>query len=296
MMVFFVGPDQYVYGRYGGRESIGTPLSPAGLQYSMRAALDAHRDRALGETVTRSLEPRLARQLPGAASYRGCMHCHQVQETLYENLKSRNEFDLEMIWRFPPPANVGLTLDEVRGNVVRHVSSGSSGQQAGLQAGDILERLGDLSVRSLADAKLALDRAPRAGTLEVSWRREGQLMSGELSLSKGWRRSDITWRASLRSYIPAARVFGRDLTAAEKHALGFSPERLAFRQFYPVSSIAYEAGVREGDIVLGFDGRALEMSSYDFLGYVRRNYLVGDQVTIDLIREGEQLALPMTLR
>ena len=54
--------------------------------------------------------------------------------------------------------------------------------------------------------------------------------------------------------------------------------------------------VSEGDIILGFDDLELEMTAYDFLGYVRRNYLVGDSVTINLIRDGRQLQLPFVLR
>ena len=33
-----------------------------------------------------------------------------------------------------------------------------------------------------------------------------------------------------------------------------------------------------------------------FLRYIERNYLVGDQVTVNVLRDGKRLNLPMTLR
>ena len=44
MMVFFLGPDGQVYGRYGGRdgEDPEARLSLAGLRYAMQAALRTH--------------------------------------------------------------------------------------------------------------------------------------------------------------------------------------------------------------------------------------------------------------
>ncbi|MCH7729382.1 MAG: PDZ domain-containing protein, partial [Planctomycetes bacterium] len=56
------------------------------------------------------------------------------------------------------------------------------------------------------------------------------------------------------------------------------------------------AGVRDGDIILGFDNKPLEINSYDFLGYVRRTYIVGDRVKINILRDGKRLNLPMTLK
>jgi hypothetical protein len=38
------------------------------------------------------------------------------------------------------------------------------------------------------------------------------------------------------------------------------------------------------------------MSMEQFLGHVRRSYLVGDRVTLNIIRDGKRLDLPMKLR
>ena len=96
--------------------------------------------------------------------------------------------------------------------------------------------------------------------------------------------------------VPSARLYGPNLKAKERRARGLSAKQLAFRQMFPVSSVAQAAGVREDDVILGFDGKRLEMNAYEFHAYVRGNYLKGDKVTIDVLRGGKRLKLPMTLR
>jgi S1-C subfamily serine protease len=54
--------------------------------------------------------------------------------------------------------------------------------------------------------------------------------------------------------------------------------------------------VRAGDVIVGVDGRVLEMTREEFLGYVRRNYLVGDRVTLEVIRGGKRVSLAMRLK
>jgi S1-C subfamily serine protease len=128
------------------------------------------------------------------------------------------------------------------------------------------------------------------------WRRGEQILEGKLALPQGWRKSDISWRPSLQRLVPAARLYGIDLTVEEKKALGLSPTQLAFRQKDSMPAQARQAGIRPGDIILGVDHKQLDnMDVIDFLRYVRRNYLIGEQVTVNILRDGKRLNLPMTL-
>ena len=117
-----------------------------------------------------------------------------------------------------------------------------------------------------------------------------------MDLADDWRRTNITWRPSLLDLLPSPSVFGENLSAAEKKALGLGEKRLAFRQEEGVRDEALAAGVRPGDVIVGVDHQTLEMSMLDFLGYVRRNYLAGERVTLNVLRGGQRLDLPMTLR
>jgi S1-C subfamily serine protease len=224
------------------------------------------------------------------------MHCHQVREVLNGDLKRAGKWTRDMVWKYPLPENVGLTLEVNRGNVVRHVQEDSAADVAGLKTGDVVQTLHRVPIHSFADAQVALDRSPAAGTIEVLWQRDGKTMRGELALAQGWRKTDISWRPSLRHVLASARLYGTDLTPEEKKALGLPANRLAFRQTDSLAEQARQAGVRGGDVIVGIDGRELEMDVDGFLRYVRNNYLIGDRVTLNLFRDGKRLDLAMTLR
>ena len=91
-------------------------------------------------------------------------------------------------------------------------------------------------------------------------------------------------------------ITGEDLTAAEKRALGLSVKRLACRQDKIVHSSLRAAGVHGGDMVLCIDDQPLEMTVDQFLAHVRKNYLVGDRITLSVLRKGKRLDLPLKLR
>jgi S1-C subfamily serine protease len=227
---------------------------------------------------------------------RGCLHCHQVKEILNAELQKLGQWSRDAIWRYPLPENAGFTLELNRGNVIREVRKPSPASAVALVGGDIVQLLNGVPIHSFGDAQYALDRAPKAGSIEISWLRGGQVMDGKLSLPEGWRKGDITWRPSLQRYVPAARLYGIDLTPEEKKALGLSDAQLAFRQKDSIPTQAREAGIRPGDIILGVDDRQLDgMDVIDFLRYVRRTYLIGDRVTVNLLRDGKRMNLPMTL-
>jgi S1-C subfamily serine protease len=99
----------------------------------------------------------------------------------------------------------------------------------------------------------------------------------------------------MQRLIPAVRLYGIDLKPEEKKALGLSARQLGFRQAESVTSQAKAAGVRPGDIILGVDDQVLEMDVDEFARYVERSYLIGDKVTINLLRDGKRMNLTMTL-
>jgi predicted metalloprotease with PDZ domain len=296
---FLMNADEKVYGRFGGRdaESPDKYLTLKGLKHAMRAALEAHRREsqvkppAVDQTVwTVEQYPAAKRLKPNA-----CIHCHQVYDFRRESLQAEGQWRLDNVWVYPLPDNLGLTLDKEQGDRVASVMTGSSAAKTGLQAGDTLASLNNRPVASFADAQYALDKAPARGTIPVTWKRGDRTMTGTLDLADGWRKTDISWRSSMWGLEPRASVYGQDLTAEEKKGLGLSAKRLAFRQGKFVPIPARNAGIREGDIILGIDDKAFEMTMLQFNVYVRLNYQVGDRVTYNIIRGDQRLNLPMTL-
>jgi hypothetical protein len=297
-MAFFVGPDGKVLGRYGGRDAGGADryLSLGGLRFAMQAALDAHR-RAKPEKAP-ARKKLLAEEYP-AAKRRGkgeCIHCHQVFEFRREEQQALGRWRRQDLWVYPLPQNVGLTLDVNQGNRVRAVAPNSSAQRAGLRAGDLLRSLNGVPTASFADVQYGLHRAPARGKAPVVWRRGGTTRTGTLELAAGWRKTNLTWRPSLLDLLPSIPLSGDDLSAAEKKTLGLAAKRLAFRQDDHVHARARAAGVKKGDVFIGIDGQTPDMTMEEFLGHIRRNYLVGDRVTLHVLRNGRRVDLPMTLR
>jgi serine protease Do len=298
-MGFFLNADGGVYGRYGGRdaESADSRVSLAGLRYAMTAALERHRRGEAGRGRPEGKAPRTVEQFSAARRLpaRACVHCHQVYDLRRESLQAAGKWRLDEVWVYPLPENIGLTLDVDRGDRIARVAAASAAARAGLRAGDHLRTIDELPIASFADVQYALHRAPAAGSLTVVWQHEGQTRKGELALAEGWRKTDISWRWSLRGLNPSPWVHGEDLSAEEKKTLGLSATRLAFRQGPFVSEPARRAGIRQNDIILGIEGRMLEMTVRQFGAYIRLNCKVGERVTYNILRNGKQLDIPLRL-
>jgi membrane-associated protease RseP (regulator of RpoE activity) len=290
--------DGHVYGRYGGRDAKGadTRNSLAGLRYAMEAVLAGHRAQEAAIPPPKA-SPLYIEKVPAARGVGGCIHCHQAKEILRQQaVNTLGKWDRESRWVYPLPENLGVTLDLDKGNLVKAVAAASPAAKAGMQAGDVLIRLNNLRVHSFADAQYALHKAPAKGAIPVAWERAGQTQQTELSLTPGWKKTNITWRPSLMDLLPSLPLFGTDLTPKEKETLGLPAARLAFRQDAPIPLSAEKMGVRENDVIVGVDDLPLEMTVERFLGYVRQSYLIGDRITLNLLRDGKRLNVPITLK
>jgi serine protease Do len=200
-----------------------------------------------------------------------------------------------MVYRYPLPDNLGFRLEVNRGNVVEKVTPGSPAEKAGLRQGDVVRRVGNVPIHSFADATYALDKAPAKGTLNLSWSRDKESLTASLDLPKDWRKTDISWRPSLRRFVPSSPFYGDDLNAAERKQLGLTDKQLAFRLTARLSTRAKQAGFQPGDIVISVDDRPLELTATNFVYFIHAEYLVGDTVHISLLRDGKKLRLPLTL-
>lgn len=297
-MMFFLDADENVYARYGGRCDRGpdTRQSLAGLRYTMESVLAMH---ARGD---RQFAPRTAgdpvyvTNFPLLRRSGQCVHCHQVKEVLRETAVAAGTWTPDQLFRYPLPEKLGFALEIDRGNRVSRVEPETPAQRAGLQAGDVLLSLGSVPTHSFGDVQFALDRAEKVGSIAVEWKRGSEYRASVIDLRDGWRRSNISWRASMFNDLAYARVNGPDLSSDEKRRLGLAAERLAFRQQESVSKQAAAAGIQSGDVIVGIDDLELNIGVTQFLTYVRNNYVRGDAVVVNLIRDGMHRRLRMTLQ
>ena len=299
-MGFFLDAQGRVLGRYGGRDAEGpdSRVSLAGLRHALQKALARHRAGQANPLPARKARPRTVDDFSAARrlTRTACVHCHQVYDLRRESLQAAGKWRLGEVWVYPLPENVGITLAVDEGDLVARVASTSAAHRAGLRRGDRLRTVGGLPVASFADVQYALHRAPAEGKVALSWQRAGKVVEGQLVLAEGWRRTDVSWRWSLRGLDPSPWVGGDDLSAAEKKALGLAPTRLAFRQSGFVSEPARQAGIRAGDVIIGIDGKQLHLTERQLAAHVRLGYKVGDRVTYNLLRDGKRIDVTLALR
>jgi hypothetical protein len=295
-VVFFLSPEGKVYARYGGRDSEGPDnrQSLPGLRYTMQSVLQMHGNKRKIFAPRSQAAPRTIQDVTGVRRSNHCLHCHQVREILTADLQKKGKWRRDMYWRYPLPENLGFELEVDRGNRIAAVKAPSPASVAGLKTLDIVERLNGVPIHSFGDAQYALDIAPKTGAIEVVWRRGDKILKDKLALPEDWRRTDMSWRTSLRYLIPTVRLWGIDLTPEEKKALELPANRLAFRT-KTVSAQAQSAGIRAGDVILGIDDKPFEMNRERFITYLQSRYLIGDPVKVNVLRDGKRLSLPMTI-
>jgi serine protease Do len=297
-MAFFLSPDERVLGRFGGRmpDDTETYRTIDGLRFAMDSALKRHHQGPPAEKPPER-PPRTVDQYPGITKFapNACAHCHHAYDLRREMLQEKGTWTLDEVWVYPLPENVGWTLAIDPGNSLTTVAPGSSADAAGMKKGDVLLEVNHLAIATFTDVQYSLHKAPAAGELPVKWTRAGRVLEAALKLQPGWRQTDISWRRSLKSLEPASGLNGDDLTVQEKQQLGLPPKALAFRQGNFPARQARQAGIQQNDIVIGVDGKTLEMTARQFDAFIRLNYRTGDTVSVNILREGKRLELRMKL-
>lgn len=296
-VVLFMDSDQRILSRYGGRCEQGPDARQSldGLRYTMSSVLKEFRSAKTRVAPRQIGKPFHIREIAPPRGLGRCIHCHQAKEVIYDNLNRKGKWNNELAFRYPLPENIGVKVEVDRSNVVEQIVAESSSEKAGLKVGDKIIELDGVPIHSAADIQFALDRAPKHGSLSILYETNAKQVSARIALQARWRRTDISWRPSLKNFVASARVYGKDLNSAERRKLGLNEKQLAFIQKKKVSEQARKAGIRAGDIVLGFDDHKLEMNAYDFLLFVRGNYVKGETVKVNIVRNGKRMTRSMNL-
>ena len=127
------------------------------------------------------------------------------------------------------------------------------------------------------------------------WERDGRTAQGTLQPQPGWRVTDISWRPSTKKLGPAPSIHGNDLAPEEKQRLGLKEKQLAMVLGPFLPAVARQAGLRQGDIIVGADDKTLEMTCGQFEVYIRLNYQPGQKITYNLLRGGRPEKISLVL-
>jgi serine protease Do len=318
--VFFLNADGTIYGRFGTRsdrkEWIGD-VSIAGLAKAMDGALALHRGYpanraallakrgAKPEFASPEKFPSLREKYAATLNYSGnvvqsCIHCHQIGDALRDLVFERKERMPEaLLYPYPHPKILGLILDPSEMATVTRVEPQSLAEQAGFQAGDVLEALAGQPLLSLGDVQWVLNGAsPDGAKLTADVRRAGSPLQLTLTLPPHWRRQgDISWRVS--TWHLRRRALGgmylKALDDEERAGLKLPPNTTALRvehvgQFAP-HDVAKRAGFAKGDVITLFDERSDLLRETDVLAYVLREKNGGDRIATTVLRDGRTQAL-----
>ena len=287
--------DGDVLGRFGGRDA-DTPAkyqTLAGLRRSLEAALERYRE----PRTPSKRQPIYAEDYSGAQKRpdNACIHCHHVYEFRRDALQQKKKWSLDEVWGYPQPENIGFTLDIQRGNCVAKVQPKSIADKLGIKTDDQLRFIGATPIASVADVQYALHQAPKQGDLAIRWLRDGKAMSGTMALADDWRKTDVSWRWSLKSLSPSPSIIGDDLTLEERKPHGLDARQLAYRQMNFLTPAARHAGLQANDVIVGIDDKPLTMTARQFETHIRLTYRVGQEITLNVLRGKERVKVRLKL-
>jgi serine protease Do len=321
---FLLHADGTIYGRFGTRShrtEWASDVSLAALAKAMEGALALHEDHAKHREAltgkrgpkplfaTPEQYPSLRGKYESTLSFTGevvkkCVHCHQIGDAHREYYRSRKEtIPEEVLFPYPHPRVIGLTLDPQERATVRQVEVGSPAAEAGLRSGDEIVTLAGQPLLSVADVQWVLHLTPAAGgELVCELKRQGQTVTATLRLPASWRRAgDLSWRSStwgLRRMATGGLVLER-VPRAQRLGMGLQETGMALRvrhvgQYGPHAA-AKHAGFRAGDVVVAFDGRTDLEREEDLLAHGVTQLRPGQKVTVEIVRQGKRttLMLPM---
>lgn len=303
--ILMMSGDGAVYSRFGSNDAKADAgrMSVPGLKQAMRQVLALKRSgwrpvRPLGETSTQG--SRTLADIPAYAKSKaadeGCAHCHFANNFRFKQLMAEGKFHKEMLYQYPFPENIGITLKVDKNNVVQAVLPESPAQKAGIRVGDTIQAANNAKVLTSADLQYALNLVPEAGTVSLQVARAGQPLPLKiLNLERGWRNSDISWRPSTEVVPPTLGIWATELKDKEKQALGIATDKMALRVsfFFPAPVWAKARGdLKLNDIITGLNGQTMpKMNTRQFHTYFRTHFNVGDTVTLNVLRGQQKLAL-----
>jgi hypothetical protein len=318
---FLIHPDLTIYGRFGSRSEReeSRDITLEGFRKALAEGLKMHANyEAIRPSLAgKQVKPgryKTPRDYPGLAdryqpridylsnTARSCMHCHQVRDAERRAVRaSGGPIPDEVLFPYPDPQVLGLSMDPKQMATVERVASGSAADRAGLRPGDAIVTLDGQPLLSIADLQWVLQNTPATETLSATVRRDGETRDASVTLPEGWRRGDISWRVTTwelrRMGLGGMRL--DDLSDEQRAGLKLSKDAMALRVRHVGEfgdhAIAKKAGFQKDDILVGFDGREGRMTESALLAYALQRKRSGDEVVATVLRGDERKTLRFAL-
>lgn len=292
---FLMNGEGRIYSRVFGRDhrSAMSHMSMDALQNTMRTVLKVHEKEAKAKPEKRpawrwkSVDeiPAFKREVRG----RACIHCHQVNEFDRIELFETKKYDRGALWTYPPPENWGFSLDPADTAKIRSVKKGSFADAAGLQDGDRLKSINDVRIFSQGDVFFAMNFAPEKGESKIVVDRGGKETAAALKHEGPWKKTDLSWRASIGRTEPRPGCGVEELSAGDKKKLGLAADALAVRVQSVESGLpAEKAGLQKGDVITAVGGHAKSLDAGTFQTHFRAEFDPGSSIDVKFLRGGKE--------
>jgi hypothetical protein len=297
--LFMDGRDNHILARWGARdgESATSRLSVTGLKQALRNLAAAYAARKPG-TISAKPGRTLLELYPTFAETKrakeDCYHCHYAHDAMLAQSRADKTFRKAMLFLYPLPENIGITLEVDDNNKIRSVRPDSPAAKAGVRPGDRLLRAADTDIYTTTDLQWALNPISEPGKIALTLSRDGKkLPLVTLHLPTGWRRTDISWRPSQGTIPPILGIWEKPLTSDEKQKLGIAPDKMALRVSFLFPGEKWkpaQGDLKIGDVIVAVGGKELPaMTPRQFHTHVRLHYEVGGTIPLTILRGGQRL-------
>jgi serine protease Do len=322
---FLMNADGTIYGRFGTRSESKDEtqdMTMQGFGRALELALEWHavyvKDKERNHQLFAAKKgpkplvahpeeyPTLQGKYRSELDYQGevvksCIHCHQVREAERRWYRDSGKLMPEnVLYPYPLPKVIGLTMNPLEAAQVKSVASDSPAARAGLKAGDKIVALNGQPLLSIADLQWVLHQFGASGAMPVKVVREDKILELTLPLDAGWRaKSDISWRATswdLRRMTTGGILF-ESLTPEQRAAAQLKENTLALRAKhvgqYGEHAGAKNAGFRQGDIFVEYDGSRDALTETQLFAKNVVGHKTGDKVAAKVLREGKEVELQL---
>ena len=313
----FINADGTVYARYGTQSAAGADAynSVEGLKATMERVLELHANYPkntkelhgkLGEKkpYKTAMEmpglPGTAAKLKGQTTRRNCIHCHMLHDAEHDYARQQKKFDREILWRYPLPENIGITVNAKDGRTISKLDDARV--KLGMKIGDEITHVNGQAITSIADIQWVLHNLPNdKATVRVSTATTGgEPTTHEITTRPGWKKTDVSWRGSMFSFSPRTYVWCPPLPDAKRGKLGLSDEKNALEVRWintgkAGGQAARKAGLQQGDVVLQVDGKPVPETDAKLQTFIKLNYTAGQTVPLTVMRRGKRMEVSLRL-
>jgi hypothetical protein len=297
---FILNEDEQIYMRYGGRDHVSQDsyLSLDSLELALKKGLELHTAYQAGKLArTERPKPMFARDMPllveRTFARNQCVECHLIGDFGLVQREQDGTLDKPThMFRSPDIKTIGLMLDVPKGLVLKDAQGPA--QAAGMKAGDRIATLNGTTVWTFADLQYSYDKVSRsAKQVQIGVEREGKTLELPVALPVRWWWTDTRYRqltVDPRMYFESQPLSEADKKKYDLPADGFAGQVKHVDSF---AQMMKSHDLHVGDIIAGVDGAQRDEIANTPELYIRLRKTAGDDVTLDVIRDGKHMQMPL---